>query len=136
MNKIETLINKEKEQKNFTLVFVIKEEKILLGYKKRGFGKDYYNGFGGKVEKDETIEEAAYRELEEEAGIKTDKIEKIAQIFFEFEKEENRTLIVHVFITNEYSGEIIESDEMKPQWFNISDIPYSQMWPGIQFFNS
>ena len=34
---------------------------ILLGYKKRGFGARKWNGFGGKVEIGETIEEAAKR---------------------------------------------------------------------------
>lgn len=36
---------------------------LLLGYKKRGFGKDMYNGFGGKVEPGESVSEAAHREL-------------------------------------------------------------------------
>jgi hypothetical protein len=30
-----------------------KEGKLLLGMKKRGFGMNKYNGFGGKVEKGE-----------------------------------------------------------------------------------
>ena len=33
-----------------TLVFPIDEQhRILLGRKKRGFGADKYNGFGGKI---------------------------------------------------------------------------------------
>jgi 8-oxo-dGTP pyrophosphatase MutT (NUDIX family) len=35
--------------------------RVLLGMKKRGFGKNWYNGFGGKVEKNESIFEAAIR---------------------------------------------------------------------------
>jgi hypothetical protein len=31
------------------------KDRILLGYKKRGFGMGKFNGFGGKVEKGETI---------------------------------------------------------------------------------
>ncbi|GAJ07377.1 unnamed protein product, partial [marine sediment metagenome] len=55
---------------NATLCFFIKENPklILLGMKKRGFGKDKYNGFGGKINPDETIEEAAVREVQEEIG--------------------------------------------------------------------
>ena len=37
--------------KNMTLVFPLKPGKVLLGMKKRGFGSELYNGFGGKVEK-------------------------------------------------------------------------------------
>ncbi len=40
-----------------TLVFPIDEQnRILLGRKKRGFGADKYNGFGGKLEADEASE--------------------------------------------------------------------------------
>lgn len=37
-------------------------DQVLLGEKKRGFGEGYYNGFGGKVEKMESVLEAAKRE--------------------------------------------------------------------------
>jgi 8-oxo-dGTP pyrophosphatase MutT (NUDIX family) len=43
-------------------VVVQQGDRVLLGEKKRGFGEGYYNGFGGKVEKAETILEAAKRE--------------------------------------------------------------------------
>lgn len=37
--------------------------RLLLGLKRRGFGEGYVNGFGGKVEPGEGIEEAAIREV-------------------------------------------------------------------------
>lgn len=47
----------------YTLVFVRdpKNRKVLLGYKKRGFGMHKWNGLGGKVEPAETIEQGAIR---------------------------------------------------------------------------
>ncbi len=47
--------------KLLTLVFARQPGKILLGMKKRGFGEGRWNGFGGKVEKGETIEQGARR---------------------------------------------------------------------------
>ena len=44
-----------------TLVMVTNESHILLGFKKRGFGSGKWNGFGGKVETGESIEDAAKR---------------------------------------------------------------------------
>ncbi|XP_037783471.1 7,8-dihydro-8-oxoguanine triphosphatase-like [Penaeus monodon] len=55
-------------RKLLTLMFIREGEKILLGYKKRGFGQGRWNGFGGKVEAGETPEQAAIRETKEEAG--------------------------------------------------------------------
>ena len=49
------------QNKLLTLLFVLKPGKVLLGYKKRGFGADRWNGFGGKVQQGENIEEAAIR---------------------------------------------------------------------------
>ena len=47
-----------------TLVFPIDEQnRILLGRKKRGFGADKYNGFGGKLDDGESFRDCAIREL-------------------------------------------------------------------------
>ena len=42
------------------------QDQVLLGKKRRGLGKDLLNGFGGKLNKNETIEECAIREVKEE----------------------------------------------------------------------
>lgn len=28
-----------------------------------------------------------------------------------------------------YTGEPVETDEMKPEWFPINDLPFAEMWP-------
>ena len=50
-------------RKVYTLVFVrdVVNGRILLGFKKRGFGANKWNGLGGKVEPHETIVEGAIR---------------------------------------------------------------------------
>lgn len=47
--------------KLLTLVLVVQPGRVLLGMKKRGFGAGKWNGFGGKVQPGETIEDAARR---------------------------------------------------------------------------
>ena len=47
--------------KLLTLVLVVQPGRVLLGMKKRGFGVGKWNGFGGKVQPGESIEEAARR---------------------------------------------------------------------------
>ena len=50
-------------RKIYTLVFLrdVPNKRILLGYKKRGFGIGKWNGLGGKVETNESITEGAKR---------------------------------------------------------------------------
>ena len=50
-------------RKLYTSIFVrnIEKNEILLGYKKRGFGKDKWDAVGGKVEPNETILDGAIR---------------------------------------------------------------------------
>ena len=48
-------------RKLYTIIFVREGTRVLLGYKKRGFGQGRWNGFGGKVESDETVKEGAIR---------------------------------------------------------------------------
>lgn len=115
--------------KDYTLVFVQNQndKKILLGLKKRGFGVGKWNGFGGKVEKNETVFEGAKRELKEECGLIPINMKKLGTIIFDFEGKPT-LLAVHVFKSYDYEGTLTESEEMKPQWFDINDIPYDKMW--------
>ncbi|KAG1968553.1 7,8-dihydro-8-oxoguanine triphosphatase isoform X1 [Pimephales promelas] len=113
--------------KLLTLVLVVQPGRVLLGMKKRGFGAGKWNGFGGKVQTGETIEQAARRELLEESGLTVDTLLKIGNIKFEFIGE-TELLDVHIFRADTYKGEPTESDEMRPQWFDTDKIPFSQMW--------
>ena len=92
-----------------------------------------WNGFGGKVEKGETIEEGAKREMKEEAGIEISKISKLGIIEFESQGDPE-ILEVHIFRVKEFKGVPVESEEMKPKWFNIGEIPFDQMWPDDKYW--
>ena len=115
-------------KKLLTLTIIHNHPKILLGMKKKGFGEGRWNGFGGKVEEGEGIEEAALRELHEEAGIKAIDIKKHGILDFEFQGNPE-ILEVHIFRGEEFHGEPSESDEMKPEWFHVDEIPFHSMWP-------
>ncbi|KAM5301305.1 oxidized purine nucleoside triphosphate hydrolase isoform 1-T3 [Glossophaga mutica] len=117
----------------YTLVLVVQPERVLLGMKKRGFGAGRWNGFGGKVEEGETIEDGAKRELQEECGVTTDALHKAGRILFEFEGEPER-MEVHIFRTDSIQGTPTESDEMRPQWFPLDRIPFADMWPDDSYW--
>jgi 8-oxo-dGTP diphosphatase len=116
-----------------TLCFLVEgvpPTRILLGYKKAGFGDGKFNGFGGKIEESETIEQAAVRELREEIGIEvqTNDLTRAGLLTFEFPAQPQWDHMVYVFLTHRWQGTPQESDEMEPIWFDVDDIPYHQMW--------
>ena len=120
-------------KKVLTLCIPITDSGIILGMKKRGFGSGRWNGFGGKVEDGETIEQAALRELDEEASIRDGKLTKAGVVDFSFEND-GKTLQVHIFKLLNFSDKPIETEEMKPRWFSFDEIPYSQMWSGDEYW--
>jgi 8-oxo-dGTP pyrophosphatase MutT (NUDIX family) len=124
---------KPMKPKVLTLVIIEKEGEVLLGMKKRGFGQGYYNGFGGKVETGETVEEAAARELKEEAGVVAVSMEKRGILTFHFD-DNPQPWEVHVYHVPDFVGEPCESEEMAPVWFSYADIPYDRMWQDDQFW--
>ena len=141
-------------RKRLTLVFCLRglslpsrllPTHVLLGMKKRGFGAGKWNGFGGKVEKNgETILEGAVRELREEAGVVATDMTRRGMLEFEMlpKDDADRTagdkmlarggvstvLEVHVFTATKWKGEPAESEEMRPKWFPVADVPLDNMW--------
>lgn len=115
------------QRKVTTLAIIHEDNRVLLGMKKRGFGVGRWNGFGGKVETGETIEEAAKRETTEEVGIKVSKMEKLGILEFRI-LGEDFIREVHIFKIHTWRGEPQETEEMKPRWFSSSEIPFASMW--------
>lgn len=113
-----------------TLCFLYTNTDILLAMKKRGFGAGKMNGIGGKVQADETPEQAIIREAFEEIEItlNEDRLEKVAIIHFKFDNKPDWDQECHVYLASEWEGEPTESEEMKPEWYPKGDIPYEQMW--------
>jgi mutator protein MutT len=113
-----------------SLVFLRRDDDILLAMKKRGFGSDRWNGVGGKVEAGETMEQAMVRETQEEIGVTPLTWDKVAIHDFEMDSDSDKPwhMHVHAYICTEWEGEPIETEEMAPQWFKLSDIPYDDMW--------
>lgn len=112
---------------------------MLLGFKKRGSGAGLWNGFGGKIAAGESVEQAALRELEEEAGIQALEYDLRGLLHFEFMPSDsgNDDAVfedAHVYLVLKFSGEPVETDEMQPKWFHRDEIPYDQMWPGDRYW--
>jgi 8-oxo-dGTP diphosphatase/2-hydroxy-dATP diphosphatase len=113
--------------KIYTLCVIHTDTHVLLGRKKRGLGEGKWNGFGGKVEQNEKIEDAGRREVLEEAGICVATIEKMGIVYFEYPGNQ-KNWEAHIFRTNEFLEDPTETEEMAPQWFAFDEIPFDDMW--------
>lgn len=117
-------------RKVVTLVMVHEGNKVLMSMKKDGFGGGWWNGYGGKVQPGETVEQCARRELMEEAGIDVKTLEHAGLLYFDIEGDE-RLHEGHIFRGSGVIGEPIDTEEMiTPRWFDVSTLPYDKMWKG------
>lgn len=119
--------------KILTLCLLREENRLLLGRKKRGFGVGKWNGFGGKLEPEESLEAAARREMLEESGITILHLEERGLLLFSF-ADETPDLEVHVFAVTKFSGEPQESNEMFPRWFEVEALPLNEMWADDRYW--
>ncbi len=101
------------QKKPTTLVLLYNDQQILLGIKKRGFATGKWNGYGGKLADGETPEQGALRELEEESGIKLNTLTKRGVFTFIYE-DQGETWQTHVFAVPGFTGDAIETEEMRP----------------------
>ena len=112
------------------LCFIVKEGRILLIRKKRGLGAGKINGPGGKLEKGETALEAVIREVEEEVGVIPLELVEAGVLHFQF--ADGYSLHCVVFLAGNFSGELMETEEATPLWFDLEAIPFSEMWEDDQ----
>lgn len=119
-----------------TLLFLKSDNRVLLAMKKRGFGVGKWNGVGGKIEPGETIEQAMIRECQEEVEVTPTQWRQIAELDFVQDADTDNPwhMYGHVFLSEEWDGNPIETEEMMPKWFEIDKIPYHTMWDDDEFW--
>lgn len=118
-----------------TLLFLIRDGTVLLAHKKRGVGKGYWNGVGGKLEGAESWQEAAVRECQEEIRVTPLDIEHRADITFDFfHNGQAQKMLGRVYACYRWEGEPQETEEMTPKWFNIRELPLDKMWDDDKYW--
>lgn len=122
-----------KQKKVMTIALIRVRDKMLMGRKKKkGFGYSKWNGFGGKVELGETVNNAMIREVQEEVGLEVLGYVERGKIFFHYVADPD--METHIYEVSAYVGTPHESKEMEWQWFDIDKLPYSEMWADDAFW--
>lgn len=114
-------------KKVYTIAIIHKDDRVLLAMKKRGWGEGRWNGYGGKPEEDETLEEAAIREIQEESGVIAKSLLKRGVMEFRWTDKDD-IAETHIYEIEDYEGEPEETEEMRPKWFKKDEVPYREMW--------
>ncbi len=110
-----------------SLCYIFSNGKVLLQKKSQGkFGEGKWSAPGGKIEKGEPPEKAAVREVGEETGLKVKGLQKIG--ILNFVEKGGGSFLVHVFVTDKFSGTMKESKEGRLEWFDAGCVPYDEMW--------
>lgn len=117
----------------WTICFLVRKNKngkikeVCLAMKKRGHGVGKWNGTGGKPLEGEDLENTAKRETQEEIGILVLNIQKMAEIEFK-DLARGESHFAYGYICTKWEGNPKETEEMRPQWFSVNEIPFDQMW--------
>lgn len=98
--------------------------------KKRGFGVGKWNGLGGKLKEGEDAKVAAVRELQEEIGVTIlpENLKEAGTLEFHFKDNPDWDNFCYVFTVTQSTDEPSESEEMRPEWYAVGELPFDHMW--------
>ncbi|KAF8757325.1 Acid protease [Rhizoctonia solani] len=115
----------------FENVMVVDEgtNKILLGYKKEGFGAGNYNPFAGPIAEGEDGSDAAPGLIQnkEQTGLEAEEIVFHGTIRVKLPNMD-QSLNCSMYKVTKWKGDLKETTTMKPEWFSPEAVPYSQMF--------
>lgn len=99
--------------------FLIKNNAILVTKYKTDKNKDYYDIPGGKIEINESSEDASVREFHEETGIDILNQKYKGNVIIEYP---NMIFDFDIYIVDEFVGEPKEFNENYSMWINIDEL--------------
>lgn len=110
-----------------TLIYLIRDDEVLLIEKLRGHGAGKVNAPGGHIEVGETPEECAIREAFEEVGITVLNAELRATLKFH-DTENGFNMLGYALTSTTFTGQPKSTPEAIPFWSKIGEIPFDRMW--------
>ena len=100
---------------NLTLCIIKKDDKILLGKKKRRFGAGRWNGYGGKLLPSEELKESLIREIKEELNIDIEIISPLQESVYEYP---GLAVTLIPFIAKWIGGDLVIKEHESVQWLS------------------
>lgn len=120
---------------NSALCYIESDGKYLMLHrvkKENDVNRDKWIGIGGKFEDGESPEECVLREVKEETGLTLGSWRYQAVITFVSDRWE--TEYMHLFHSEDFSGEIRECDEGVLEWIEKEKLLSLPIWEGDKIF--
>ena len=121
--------------KNSVLCYIEKNEKYLMLYrnkKKNDVNGGKWIGVGGKLEENESPDEALLREVKEETGLTLTSYRFRGIITFVSDTWEGEYM--YLFTADGFEGELKECDEGDLKWISRDFLDQLPKWEGDQIF--
>lgn len=142
MNQIQKHLASDIAFTKAVVCYLKKGNKVLLGLRKRvslGLGENLISGIGGKVgdtlqNQYESLEQALEREVLEEIGVSIKVFRKMGRVKFIFPHKLKWNQDVLVYVVESWEGEPTETQDIKPLWFDVDQLPFSKMWDDNRFW--
>ena len=118
------------------LALVNEKNEVLISLRKN---KKEYDGYweypGGKVEEDETLEQAIIREIKEEINLEISK-NCVAPLTFAVDQHGGSETILFLYICRKWEGSITSLLDQKIKWVKPIDLAQYEMPAPNRFLNS
>lgn len=121
--------------KNSVLCYIEKNEKYLMLYrnkKKNDANGGKWIGVGGKIEENESPDEALIREVKEETGLTLTSYRFRGIVTFVSDTWEGEYM--YLYTADEFEGELIECDEGELSWIDKKAVLDLPTWEGDRVF--
>ncbi len=120
---------------NTTLCYIEKNDSFLMLHrtkKENDVNKDKWIGIGGKFEDGESPDDCLIREVKEEVGLSL--LSYKFRGIVTFISDNYPTEYMHLFTSDDFTGEITSCNEGEPVWVNKKDIHSLSIWEGDKIF--
>ena len=115
-----------------SLGYIIKDGKYLMllrNKKANDNSKDKWVGIGGKIEHNESPDDALVREIKEETGLDVVSFNLKGIVTYP-DFYPNVTSYMHIYEVTEVAGDLLECDEGKLEWISEDKLKDLNMWEG------
>ncbi|KOC89305.1 nucleotide triphosphate diphosphatase NUDT15 [Winslowiella iniecta] len=112
-------------------VLIFRDGKLLLGRRKGSHGADSWSAPGGHLEFGESIEQCAQREVQEETGLRLDKL-RIGPFTNDIFANEQKHYVTLFAVAHQPVGEPVLCEPEKCggwQWFALDALPHPLFIP-------